>query len=135
GSGITSRYCLVGKPLPSWRFGREPHVQQLVKVLRGVGDGAAMICPGDFPQGGIGITVVDPSRVAHRNVAILLAVNQQYWDFRGRDRSFRRDLLHVETVLPAYSQECNLNQRPEDGSAHPGSGMKGLAHAVIGDFA
>ena len=50
--------------------------------------GAAVVGVGDFPELGVGVSLADNLRVAHGNVAIDLAVNQENRDCRGCDRIF-----------------------------------------------
>ena len=57
----------------------------------------------------LGISGVDDLRMAHGNVAIDLAVNQENRDRRGGDGIFRGNILHVEVILQAGAEEGDFD--------------------------
>jgi hypothetical protein len=113
----------------------EPCEDAVFEFLWRCADGSAVIGVWDFPQHCVAIAGLDAVRVAERNVAIDLTVNQKDWDSRDRDGIFRRDLLHVETVLRPNVEESKLDNGAEESSSEPGAEAKGLAHAVVSDLA
>jgi len=97
--------------------------------------GSAVVGAGDFPENHIGVAGLDAVGMAKGNIAVDLAVDQKDRNSSGCDRSFGRDLLHVEAIFPASVQEGELDEGAKDGAPKPRTEVKGLAHAVIGDFA
>jgi hypothetical protein len=43
--------------------------------------------------------------------------------------------LHVEAILPANVEESEFDDRAEERASEPGTEVKGLSHAVVGDLA
>jgi len=68
---------LGGWALSSWR---EPSENALFEFLRRSADCAAVIGVRDFPENCVGITEVDLTGVANRDVAIDLTVNEEDWN-------------------------------------------------------
>lgn len=62
-------------------------------------------------------------------------MNQEDRNSGGCDGIFRRDLLHVEVVLPADVEESEFACGAKNGPSEPGTEVKGLTHAVVGDLA
>lgn len=94
-----------------------------------------MVRTRDFPENRVRIVGVNAKGVAHRNIAVNLAVNEKNRDSGGGDSIFWRNLLHVEFVLPAGVEEGEFDYRPEESASKPGTQVEWLAHAVVGDFA
>lgn len=112
----------------------EPGDDALFEFFWRGADGAAVVGMGDFPEYCIWVVGVNFLRVADRNVAVDLAVDQKDGDLRSCDGLFRRNLLQMEVVFPAGAEECGFDQRTENDSSEPRSEMERLAHAVEGDF-
>ena len=113
----------------------EPCEDAVFEFLWRCADGSAVIGVWDFPQHCVAIAGLDAVRVAERNVAIDLTVNQKDWDSRGRDGIFGRDLLHVETILRPNVEESKLDNGTEESASEPGAEAKRLAHAIVSDLA
>ena len=94
-----------------------------------------MVGVGDLPELGVWISRVDDLRMAHGNVAVDLAVNQENRDRRGCDGIFGRNILHAEVVLQAGAEEGDFDQWTEEEASDPGAKAEGLSHAVVGDLA
>src|SRR5215469_5330184 len=62
-------------------------------------------------------------------------MNQQHGNRGFPHRVFRRDLVHVQAVLPTRSPESNLHNRTQDRSPDPRAQMKWLPHAIVSDLA
>lgn len=103
--------------------------------MRRCADGAAVIGVGDLPENYVGIAGLDAAGVAEGNVIVDLAVNQKDRHLGGYDRIFWRNLLHIEAVLQSHVQESEFDDGAEEGASEPGTEVKGLPHAVVGDLA
>ena len=68
-----------------------------------------MIRPGNLPQLRVRGVRMNQPRVPHRNVAVDLAVNQEYRDFCGCDGIFRGNILHAEVILHARAEEGDFD--------------------------
>jgi len=73
--------------------------------------------------------------MSNGNVAVCLAMNEENGYVCGGNGILRRDLLHLQSVLPAGSQKSNLYERAQDGAAKPRTEMERLSHPVICDLA
>ena len=74
-------------------------------------------------------------RMANRDVAIHLPMNEQNWNSAGGNRVLGRSGLHIQTVLPASAEECDFDDRPEESATEPRTRVKWLSHAVVSNFA
>lgn len=115
--------------------GGEPRQQALVKFCRSCAYGSTVVGVRDVPENYILVAGLNAARVARRNVAVDLAVNQKNRNLRSCDRIFWRDLLHVEVVLETDVEESKLDDRSKERTSEPGAEVKGLSHAVVGDLA
>ena len=113
----------------------EPRQHALFEFLWGGAYCSAVVGVGDFPQNYFWIAGLDLARVANGYVAVDLAVNQEDWDLCGCYGIFWRDLLHIEMVLGADVEERKFDYWAEEGASEPRAHVKGLTHAVVGDFA
>src|SRR5579859_5967936 len=84
-----------------------------------------------LPEHGTRITSVDADRMSDGYVAVNLTVNQQNRNAGPPHRIFRRNLLHVESILPMSTHKCDFHKRPQENPPHPRSEMKRLPHAVV----
>ena len=63
----------------------------------------------DFPELRVRIARVNEAGVAHGDVAVDLAVDEENRDGRRSDGIFRRNFLQVEVVFPAHAQEGDFD--------------------------
>jgi len=89
----------------------EPGEEALFEFLGSCADGAAVIGIGDFPQDSVRIASLNTAGVAWADVAVDVAVDEEDRNFRRGDRIFRRDLPHVEVILPSGVEESEFNDR------------------------
>jgi len=106
----------------------------LFKFSWSCADGAAVIGVGDLPENRVRIAGVDLAGVAEGNVAVDLAVDEKNWNSRGGDGVLGRDWPHVQVMFPADIEEREFDDGTEDGATKPGTEVKGLSHAVVGDL-
>jgi hypothetical protein len=99
--------------------GGEPRLQALFEFFWGCAYGSTVIGVGDFPENYFGIAGLDALRMTWGDVAVDLAVDQKDWNSGGSYRIFRRDLLHVEVVLPADVEEGEFYYWAEQGASEP----------------
>jgi hypothetical protein len=107
--------------------GGEPGYETEFKISWSFAYRTAVAGCGDFPQGNVGIAGLDTMRVADRNVAVDLAVNQGNWNRGCCYRIFWGDLLHAESVLPSDVEESEFDYGAEQSESEPGAEVKRLA--------
>lgn len=139
-SGFGRRQYVTGSKSKVRRRGviREPGENALFKFLWRRTHRSAVIGVRNFPEHGLRISLVNETRVPNGNVSIDLAVNQEYGDWRGRDRGLGRDLLQIEPIFPAGAQKSGFDEwtekRTPEPRSHRRAEMERLSHAVVSDF-
>jgi hypothetical protein len=112
----------------------EPREEASLEFFGCRAEGAAVIGSGNLPENCARIASCEAEGVAKGNVAIHLAVNEKNGNVGGSEGIFGRDLLHVEVILQADVEESEFDDGAEESASEPGTEVKGLAHAVIGDL-
>ncbi|SPE28481.1 hypothetical protein SBA2_40044 [Acidobacteriia bacterium SbA2] len=90
---------------PALRSRTKPIQKAALEFLGGSAEGATVVGVGDFPEFGFGGTLVNALRVAHGNVAVDFAVNQQDRDFCRCNGVFGGNIVHAEVVLHTRAEE------------------------------
>jgi hypothetical protein len=105
----------------------EPVENAALEFLRRGAEGSAVVGSGDFPELGVGGQRVNSARVADGDVAVDFTVDEKDWDIGRGGGIFRRNLIHVEVVLPAGTEEGDFNQGTEQRASYPGGEVEGLS--------
>jgi hypothetical protein len=113
----------------------KPGDQFVFEFFRRNTDSSTMVGTGNLPKNKGRVVSCDCAGVTDRNIAILLAVDQEDGNVaRGRS-SLWRDFRQIHVVVPASIGERNFDDRKQDGSAEPRASMKVLANAIVGNLA
>src|SRR6266498_1459691 len=93
-----------------------------------------MIRSWHLPQSNPRVSRLEQPRVAQRDVAIRLPVNQKNRDAGVGDNIRRRSMFKIEVIPEAGDYECHFDHRPQKGSSRPRPGGKMLTHAVVSNL-
>ena len=120
--------------MPHALVGLEPPYDPLLEFCGRDRDCATVIGARDFPEHHPGIREFYSAGVANRNIAVNLAVDQEYRNVGVYDCVLGRYAREVKIILPAGVGQRNFHHRTEDRPAKPGASVELLSHAVVGDF-
>ena len=94
-----------------------------------------MVGAGNLPENDGRVVTCDRVGVTDRNIAVLLAMDQEDRNTARGCSSQRRNSSQIEVVMPLSVGESRFDDGVEKSTPEPRSRMEELSNAIVGNFA